>query len=72
MFKTYNKEKFSETFENLVNLSGELAIKAVFWTLATGFTIVKLGNAMGRYGVAAGRRDAIKIIMDDLKEDENS
>lgn len=72
MFKTYNKEMLKESIKILDDLAGKWAIKTIFWTLATGFAIVKLVNVTGNYGEAAGRRDAVQIIMDDIKENEDN
>lgn len=71
MFKTYNKEKINESVKILNDLAGTWACKSIFWIIAASFSILKLGNAIGMYGLAAGRRDGIQIIMDGLVETEN-
>lgn len=71
MFKTYNKEKIDESVKILNDLAGTWGCRSIFWIIAASFSILKLGNAMAAYGLAAGRRDAIRVIMDDLVETES-
>lgn len=71
MLKTYTKEKLNESAKKLDSKAGSWACKTVFWTVVVGFSIMKLINTTGSYGMAIGKRDVIKIIVDDIDETED-
>lgn len=70
MSNVCDKKFLTDIIKDLEYPIAKWACKSMFWLVATGFTIVKLVNSCGQYGVFIGRQEGAQYILQDMSENK--